>query len=56
MRRLLAAQVATDNSGDNQGIVKSCGGFVGKLDGPKASEWKKCRCHQKITQRTEKKK
>lgn len=26
--RSLAAQVATDNSSDNQGIVKRCGGFV----------------------------
>lgn len=29
---------------------------MGKLDGLKASEWKKCRCHQKIRQRTKKKK
>lgn len=28
---------------------------MGKLDGLKASEWKKCRCHQKIRQRTKKK-
>lgn len=36
--------------------MKGRGGFVGKLDGLKASEWKKCRCHQKIRQRPKKKK